>query len=137
MNKYIKLKEQHQKEVNEFPMMFAFSDEQFKQGMEKLGVTNEKELVSIGYGGFIRKTDKDAYIQMYKRMDTERKEAMKDPEYCYEMFRYELANMEYCVTYDLEDTLNTLGLTEEEVMENPMMLDALKRARKDYLNSVE
>lgn len=137
MNKYMKLKEQHQKEVNEFPMMFAFSQKQFEEGMVKLGVTSKDELVSIGYGGFVRETDADAYVQMVKRMDEEDREAMKDPEYCYEMFRYELANHEYCITYDYTDTFDTLGLTEEEVMENPMMLDALKRARKDYLNSVE
>ena len=133
MNKYIKLKEQHQKEINEFPMMFAFSNEQFAEGMKKLGVTDENELISIGHGGFLRKTDVETYVQMLKRMDNEDREAMKDPEYCYEMFLYELGNMEYCISYDLD----VLGLTEEKVMEDPMLLDALKRARKDYLDSVE
>ena len=34
MNSYVEMKERHQKEVNEFPMKFAFSDEQLKKAME-------------------------------------------------------------------------------------------------------
>lgn len=137
MNKYIKLKEQHQKEVNEFPIMFAFSNEQFKEGMDKLGIRSEAELVSIGYGGFVRKTDAKAYMTMLARMSYEEKEAMKDPEYCYEAFLYELGNMEYCITGDLGDVLGALGLTEEEVMKNSMLCDALRRAERDYLKECD
>lgn len=137
MNKYIELKDRHQKEVNEFPMMFAFSQEQFEEGMKKLGVTSKEELVSIGYGGFVRKTDAKAYVQLIKRMDDEDREAMKDPEYCYEMFRYELSNHEFCITYDYTDTLNALGLTKDEVEGNQMLLDALRRAERDYLKECD
>ena len=38
MNKYDEIKEKHQKIVNEFPMKFAFSDEQFNRGMKELGL---------------------------------------------------------------------------------------------------
>ena len=137
MNKYMKLKRKHQKEINEFPTMFAFNMEQFNEGMKKLGVTDKTELISIGYGGYIRKTDGETYVRMHKRMDEECAEAMKDPEYCYQMFRCELANHEYCISGDFEDTLNACGLTEDEVMENPMLLEALRKAEWDYLDSVE
>lgn len=136
MNKYTKLKEKHQKEVNEFPIIFAFSNEQLDEGMKKLGVANKDELASIGYGGYIKTQDTDAYVNMQIRINKECTEALKDPEYCYDAFSYELANHEYCITNDLEDTLNELGLTEKEIMQNPMLLYALKRARKDYLSSV-
>lgn len=136
MNKYIELKEKHQKEINEFPIMSAFNLEQFKEGMERLCVTSEVELISIGYGSFIRKTDKEAYIQMIVRMNEEDKAAMKDPEYCYEAMRYELANHEFCIRRDYTDTLETLGLTMDEVEKDPMLLDALRRATKDYLENV-
>lgn len=137
MNKYIKLKEQHQKEINEFPTMFAFNLKQFNEGMAKLGVADKTELISIGYGGYIRKTDKESYIRMYKRIRKEEKEAMKDPEYCYQMFKYELANHEYCISGDLEEVIGACGLTEDKIMENPMLLEALKRAEKDYLSNME
>ena len=35
--KYLELKERQQKEVNDFPFGFAFSNEQFKEMMEKFG----------------------------------------------------------------------------------------------------
>ena len=31
------------------------------------------------------------------------------------MFSYELANHEYCITYDIEPTLDALGLTLDEI----------------------
>ena len=37
MTKYNELREKHQKEVNEFPIGFAFSDQQFEEQMKKLG----------------------------------------------------------------------------------------------------
>ena len=130
MNKYRALKEKHQKEVNEFPMFFAFSQEQFEEGKAKLGVADNAELVDIGYGGFIRESDKQAYIDMHKRMDAEQKEAMQDEECCYWMFRYELSNHEYVITRDLEDTFNACGLTEEEVTTNPMLMRAWVKQEK-------
>lgn len=136
MNKYLALKEKHQKEVNEFPMFFAFSQEQFEEGKAKLGVTDNTELVDIGYGGFIRESDKQAYIDMHKRMDAEQKEAMQDEEYCYWMFRYELSNMEYIISQDLDNVLDACSLTADEVFSNPVLSKILEKARKDYLNSV-
>ncbi len=35
---YIQMKQRQQKELNEFPCFFAFSDEQFNKGMEKFGL---------------------------------------------------------------------------------------------------
>ena len=34
MNKYNELREKHQKEVNDFPIGFAFSDKQFEEQMQ-------------------------------------------------------------------------------------------------------
>ena len=42
---------------------------------------------------------------------------------------YELANHEYCVTYDYEDALNALGMTFCEVKSNDVMYKALLEAK--------
>jgi hypothetical protein len=60
--------------------------------------------------------------------EKERKAAMQDDEYLYQMFNYELANHEYSYTYDLTDTLEALDLTIDEINADPRMADALKRA---------
>lgn len=33
---YLDLKERHQKEINEFPMAFAFNEEQLQEALKKL-----------------------------------------------------------------------------------------------------
>ena len=136
--KYNELRQKQQKEVDEFPFGFAFSNEQFKEMMEKFGLTENDtdKIYSIGAGGYIRKSDADAMHEMFTRHEKERQQAIENDKdssgYIYEMFRYELDNHEYCITYDLEPTLRALGLTEEEVNKNPKLLKGLKKALKHY-----
>lgn len=136
--KYSELRQKQQKEVDEFPFGFAFSNEQFKEMMEKFGLTENDtdKIYSIGAGGYIRKSDADAMHEMFTRHEKERQQAIENDKdssgYIYEMFRYELDNHEYCITYDLEPTLRALGLTEEEVNKNPKLLKGLKKALKHY-----
>ena len=51
------------------------------------------------------------------------------------MFIYELANHEYCITYDLEETLNALGLSVEEINADERLLHGLNKAIEDYLKT--
>ena len=130
MSKYTELKAKHQAEVNAFPLGFAFNDTQFNEMMTKWGLkpTDIREILSIGGGGYVRKDDAKAMHEMFARHESERKAAMKDPNFAFEAFNYELANHEYCVTGELDDTLDALGLTIEEINADPEMADALKRA---------
>ena len=130
MNKYTELKSKHQKEVDAFPFGFAFNQKQFDEMMEKWGLapTNTDKIYKIGGGGYVRKSDADAMDEMFARHEAERKAAMQDDEYLYQMFNYELANHEYSYTGDLEDTLDALGLTMDEINADPRMANALKKA---------
>ena len=111
-------------------MAFAFNNEQFKEGMEKLGLDakDTQKVLSIGGGGFIRRTDSDAFGAMFDRIHAEEAEARKNDDYLFQMFSYELANHEYCYTWDLTDTLRSLGLTLEEIKANAQLNDALIKA---------
>lgn len=141
MNKYIELKNKIQKEVDEFPMGFAFSNEQFEKMKEELGVKEDSELLSIGAGGFIRKTDKEAFHELFnnkaKRIDEAIAEDKTGEGFIKDMFLYELANHEYCITYDLEDTLYALDLTYDEVMNDERLLRGLTLAKNEYLGCPE
>lgn len=79
-NLYVELKNRHQEEVNNFPMAFAFSDKQFEEGMLSLGLQPHEtdEVIDIGGGGFIRKSDRDAYINLNKRIEEEMRNAIED-----------------------------------------------------------
>jgi len=142
MNKYKELKNKHQEELNNFPMFFAFSNQQFEEGMRKLNLDpsdTDKIYKLGGTGGFYRKTDAVTLHEMFNRHNQEMKEAMEsDDQFIFDMFNYELGNHEYIVTYSVDDTLRAIGLTEEEVNNNPRLLSALKKAKKaqeDWHNS--
>lgn len=130
---YLTQKNRISNRITKFPMFFAFNEEQLKEGMKKLKVTSHSELLSIGAGGFIRKKDREAFREMMKKNETEHVDKMKDEKYVYNMFRYELANHEYCITYDYEDTLDSLGLTMADVQKTPLLKAQLEKATKDYL----
>lgn len=141
MNKYAELKNKLQKEFDEFPFGFAFSNEQFEKMKEELGVKDNSELISIGAGGFIRKTDEKALDELINGKEKRMKEAIaSDPTgegFIKDMFLYELANHEYCITYDLRDTLEALDLTINEIMEDPRLKLGLELAKNEYLASPE
>ena len=134
MNKYEKLRAKHSKEVGNFPMFFAFNEEQLKEGLKKLNTT-KNNILQIGCGGLIRKEDKTKYFDMIKQQYAEDTEAIKDDEYVYQMFKYELANHEYCITYDYTDTLESLGLDFDKL--DNRMKKLLLKAKEDYLCEVE
>ena len=133
MNAYTELKNKHQREVDDFPFGFAFSQQQFDEMMiERFGLAPEDtdKIYSIGGGGYIRKSDADAMHEMFERHAQEREVAIREnkDDYLYHMFNYELANHEYSYTGDFEDTLDCLGLTISDIYADEKMLDAWHRA---------
>ena len=132
MNRYDEYRERTQKRYNEFPQGFAFSTKQLEEQMQKLGVTDKSELVGIGHGGFIRKTDKQAYLNMMQEINKELETLIADDkdgsEFICDMFYSELNNHEYSYTYDIEDTLDALGYTESDIQNDKRLANALSKA---------
>ena len=143
MNKYLEMKERHMADINAFPFVWAFSNEQFKEGMEKLGLkeTDTKKVFSIGAGGFIRKTDAKAMEKMFEDQKKELWDAINSDKngdgFILDMFTYELENHEYMVTYSTSDTLNALGITKEDLEKNKNLADGLESARKYVIGKYE
>jgi hypothetical protein len=127
------MRERHQKEVNEFPMSFAFSDKQFEEGMEKLGLkpTDTDKVCSIGMGGFTLKENCGKLEEMFDKHNKEIKTAMNDDNFAYDAFYYELGNHEYVVTYDSRDALGALGFSTRDINNNTRLRDILSKACKD------
>ena len=141
MENYIDMKERHQKEVNELPIMWAFSNAQFTKGLAKLGLTEKDtgKLCSLQSGGFILKTDAPMIKETVARHKEEFKTAIESDTvgdgFIFQAFNYELANHEYIVTYDPDDAIYALGLTRKMVEESPAMKEGLRLAinmQRDY-----
>ena len=142
MNQYIEMKNRHQQEVNALPIKFAFSNKQFEEAMAGWGLTpddTDKIYKLGGTGGFYLRHDSKLIFDTLERHANEQADAIAADKdgmgYIYQMFLYELGNHEYCITYDLEPTLDACGLTEDEVLSDPALLAGFKKAKKDYLAS--
>ena len=140
MESYREFRDRQQKEFNELPLGFAFSDKQFDEMMGKWGLDPEKDLdkiYRIPGGGFIQKKDHKHFHEVLDRHNAEMEAAKAADEdgtgFLYQMFKYELDNHEYGYTGELEDTLDCLGLTWEELKASPVMLKALdKQANETF-----
>lgn len=132
---YLELKKKHQEEFNAFPKAFAFNDQQFKEGLKKLGVKKD-EVTYLAAGGFIRTSDIKAYDEMNTKHREEFKEACKDLSFVTSMFYHELNNHEYSYTGDVSETLLGLGISEKALEENPILQEGLQKAI-DKINGLE
>ena len=135
MESYREMRERQQKEFNAFPLAFAFNEDQFEQGMNRLGldVSETDKVYSIGAGGFMRKSDSEAFHEMFDRFDKERNDAFMNngTEWAEKAFYWELTNHEYCITPDTEPALTACGFTLEEVKAVPHLWKALRRAMNE------
>jgi hypothetical protein len=137
MGNYEQMNSRHQERFNALPMMFAFTGKQFAEGKEKLGVSKNSKLLSIGHGGYIRKADRKLFDDYYRETNGEMQEAQKDYDFCLSMFGYELANHEYCYTHDDAEVFRACGLTAEKVSSSDTLKKAFTTARKQYLATCE
>lgn len=137
MNAYQLLKQKQQKEFSQFPMFFAFSEKQFNEGMAKLGLspTETDKIYSFGAGGFYKKSDSKKLRDMLDRFDEELISVINDKisgkKFCFDMFSYELANHEYGYTGDLQETIDAVGYTLDEINANKNLINGLARAVKE------
>lgn len=138
---YEELKKKHQKEVNDFPLGFAFSNSQFDEMMKKWELDPENDLdkiVSIGAGGFIRKQDISAYKEMSKRFAKELEDFRKNEKEFIKGLVYQLHNHEYGYSRSNDDIIaacEALGIGEEELQDKhvrEMINKAIKQCVKEY-----
>jgi len=141
MNTYLVLKEKHQKEVNDFPFKFAFSDKQYKEAMAEWGLLpsdTDKILKYGNTGGLYLRTDAEKLNEMFERQNKEMDQAIAADTtgegFIFQMFNYELANHEYVVTYDEEPALNALGLDFDDIRKNPLLSHGLELAIKSQFD---
>lgn len=135
---YKKYKENRQKDFDKLPIYWAFGEQQFKELLQKLGLQDTKEdlqkLVSIGAGGIMRKCD--LYL-LENHNETFSNKKLKfwltqNFKFAYSAFKYEMNNHEYYYTCDINDTLESLSLTADDIQKNAITRLAFLRAKKDY-----
>lgn len=134
MNKYKQLIEKHQKEFNAIEKFFAFNESQFKEGLKKLNCKKD-DITRINGVFFIRKIDVNNVKELLTRQTKELNTAIKNDKtglgFIKDMFLYELDNHEYMYTYDLTDTLNSLGFSKDDILNDKSLHNGLTVAIKE------
>ena len=141
MNQYADLKRRQQEEFDAFPMQYAFSNQQFAEGMAALGLTpaDTDKIYKAPGNGFYRREDGPRLKEMMDRFGRELREAIAGDQtgdgFIYEMFLFELGNHEYCCTGDLSETLYALDYTPDGIRADPRLSHGLERARLEVLEA--
>lgn len=125
---YQELKNKHQESINNFEgIFFAFSEEAYRKGVEKVGASVTNKITRIGAGGFILSSRIDDFDNLMKKNKEELKQFRKDQENLIDSLAYELSNHEYCITMDETDALEALDLDANE-LPNEVLKKAIKKA---------
>jgi hypothetical protein len=132
---YLDLKKKHEKEVSDFPIAYAFNNEQLEEALIKLGA-NKKEVVTVfGHGDIVKKVDAKRFIQMLKdhRVELQNK-MLSDHAFAEAAFLYEMDNHEYAINYDGDDdVLRCFGWTLDELEDIDLELaNSYERARSHH-----
>lgn len=135
---YLEMKERHQKEVNEFPMAFAFNKEQLESALQKLGATIDECVTIHNIGDIIKKSDVPKYYEMCERHHKELVEAMKNKDFAEKAFRYEMDNHEYAINWDGDaDILECFGYTSMQEVKALGLEDAYINAKRAHMKYFE
>ena len=137
-NEYLDFKKQQEKEFAEFPIAYAFNDEQLEEALEKLGATKEECVTVFGHGDIVKRTDAKALVKMLERHTKELKQKLKDdPEFAYAAFLYEMDNHEYAINWTAdEDVLACFSITFEDIRKWGLQL-VYDQARNQHLKNAE
>lgn len=143
METYKDMRNRQEQETHAFiaeHAFFAFTDEQFNEGLVKLGIAKGeavKVLVHIGANCYMLKSKRDAYKALAEKQEAELMENIaQDPTgdgFIFDMFYYELGNHEYAITGELGPSLMACGISVQDLKDNPALYEGLKKAVKQVV----
>jgi len=126
---YLEYKKKSQAEFDALPIFFAFSNEQFKEEMNKRGLSENDtdKIYKLGStGGFYLRSD-SAIIENYFRKQDDIVGLMDDNEFAQSAFYYEMGNHEYHINWQADwDVCSCFGDAEY----------APEKDYKDYLREM-
>lgn len=107
---YKTIKDNNEKTVNalieKYQVFFAFSNSQLEEGKQKIGVIDNKDLTSIGAGGFIKKINATNFLNAMEQQEKDYKKELKQAkEAKKEAISYQLSNYECFYSGDISPVL--------------------------------
>lgn len=134
---YLDLLEKQREELNSFPIAYAFSDEQLKEALEKLGATKDECVTIFGHGDIVKKENAKPFVNMLKRHTDEIRELIKDKDIAEAAFLYEMDNHEYAINWDGDDDVLACFSMDYGELKEAGLEDAYRRARNAHMKHAE
>lgn len=140
MESYGELKARHTKELEAIPLVYAFGDNQWDEGMRALGLTpgDTDKVVSTGeLGVFCLAGDYDALSEVYARHKRELQEAIQSDltgdNFIRDMFLTELRATDFDCTHNEYEALDVLHMKMGQIEADPRLHHGLEAAKKECL----
>ncbi len=138
--KYTEMKQQHSDRFSNINIFFAFNKDQLNEGLIKFGLDPDntaeiKEKLCSVTGGYMLKSEVHTIKNYYEEVEKETADFLKVPSQLKDAFIYEMGNSEYCITYDIEPPLTSLGLSAETLTAEQEQI--LIAARAEYLEQCD
>lgn len=118
MGKYVEYKKARQEELNNLPIWFAYTKEQFNKEMLNRGLspaTDKDKLYRIGNNCFYLRKDADV-VEAYYNKDTRGelfKKISESKSFALDAFKYEMKNHEYPINWQGDwDVCSCFGVCE-------------------------
>lgn len=140
MNAYQEMKQRHKAERDAFPFVYAFSEEQWRDGVRMLGLApgGTDKVVNIGEPGiFCLPQDPKAAKELFARQKHELEEAITSDttgdSFIHDMFLQALQDSDFKYSGYIYEALETVGITMGQVESDPRLLRGLNEAKKECL----
>lgn len=135
---YLNLQKKHQQEISDFPIAYAFSEQQLQEALVKLGAKSKEECITIfGHGDIVKRENAKPFLDLLKRQSKELEEAMKDKEFAEAAFLYEMDNHEYAINWSGdEDVLACFGMSFDDLKKLGLE-SAYRSARNQHMKNAE
>lgn len=131
---WLELKKKHEEDVNNFPIAYAFSEEQLQQALEKLGATKGECVSVLGIGDIVKKSDAHRLIALFKQHNKEIQEfLLRDEREVEEAFLYEMDNHEYAINYSGDEDVMSCFNVNHDKLDEMGLRNAYLSARRKHM----
>jgi hypothetical protein len=137
-DEYLELQKKHQKELEEFPIAYAFSDKQLEEALEKLGATREECVTVFGHGDIVKRENAKALVDMLERHTKEVKQRLiDDVEFAKAAFLYEMDNHEYAINWSADEDVMSCFCIDWDFIRKHGLQMAYDSARNKHFKQME
>ena len=134
---YTQFKNNNFKEYDKFiskNVFFAFSENQFKKGLDRLGVS-ENAICCLNNGGYMLKSASNQRKQIIKKYYKNQRKYLSNFKNLLSALMYEMKNHECFYTGDLMEGVEALGFKEKDLYKNKKLQKAYNICVKNYYNN--